>query len=148
MKRAKRSGSSRRLGACFSTRRAGEQGFTLLEVLLAAAIFTIGLLALSAISISVVSGNYRSRQLTIATTLAQSKIEELRGRGYANLPEQEVENPVPGYEGFKRTTDVDPPLELGDEAAPVNTKRITVTVEWNTSAGTTPSVTVSTYISR
>ena len=117
-------------------------------MLLATAIFAIGLLALSAISISVVSGNYRSRQLTSATTLAQSKIEELRGRGYANLPEQEMENPVPGYEGFKRTTDVDPPLELGDEAAPANTKRITVTVEWTASDGTSPSVSVATYISR
>ena len=54
-------------------------GFTILEVLVTIVILTIALWALSSLQTVSVATNYNSRRITIATILAQDKLEELRG---------------------------------------------------------------------
>ena len=61
-------------------------GFSLLEVLIALSILSIGMLATGALAVGIISGNKRSKDLTTATILAQDKIESIREAGYANLP--------------------------------------------------------------
>jgi prepilin-type N-terminal cleavage/methylation domain-containing protein len=58
--------------ALFST----DQGFTLIEVLIAMAIFSIGILAVGTLVLSTTRNNTGSNILTQATMLARSKIEE------------------------------------------------------------------------
>ncbi|MFW6053123.1 MAG: type IV pilus modification PilV family protein [Desulfosalsimonas sp.] len=56
-----------------------EAGFTLIEVLIAMAIFAVGLLALGIMQAYFAEGNAKSRQLIRATDIGLSKIEELAG---------------------------------------------------------------------
>lgn len=58
----------------------GYGGYTLHETLIAMMLISIGILAFAMNTRSVIQGNHRSDTLTIATNLAQDKIEELRAR--------------------------------------------------------------------
>jgi prepilin-type N-terminal cleavage/methylation domain-containing protein len=60
-------------------------GFTLVEIMIAISIFTIGILAIASMQISAINGNDSANNLTGATTWAQDKIEELLAIPYANL---------------------------------------------------------------
>ncbi len=58
--------------------RFSSTGFTLLEVLVAISILTIGLLAVASMQISAISGNNLGNELTEATFLAQDQMEALK----------------------------------------------------------------------
>jgi type IV pilus assembly protein PilV len=62
----------------------GRQGFTLIEVLIALAILTVGLLAAAKMQISAIQGNYFSNNTTTALSLAEQKMEDLLGRTYTD----------------------------------------------------------------
>jgi len=62
-----------------------QSGFTLLEVLFALAIFSIGLLAVNAMTTMVINSNSKSRHLTTAVHLAQNKLDELTAGSYASV---------------------------------------------------------------
>lgn len=66
-------------------RSAGEAGFTILEVLFAAVIFSIALVALSSISFTIIGGNKHSNKFVQASAIAQEQIEILRSTGGFNL---------------------------------------------------------------
>ena len=57
-----------------------EDGFTLNEILVAIALIAIGILGFSVNTIGVIQGNYISANLTIATNLAQEKMEEVKAQ--------------------------------------------------------------------
>lgn len=54
-----------------------EQGISLIEVVIALTIFTVGLLAVTSMQFSSVKGNFSARNVTEAVTLGQDKAEEL-----------------------------------------------------------------------
>ncbi len=58
-------------------RRGPQGGFTLIEILIAMTIFSTSFLALAAGATTVMKSNHSSYNDTIATTLAQDKLEEL-----------------------------------------------------------------------
>jgi type IV pilus modification protein PilV len=62
-----------------------EQGFTLLEVMIAMTILAIGLLGLAGLQITSVRSNSSASQVSEATVLAQDQLEQLRGTPFANL---------------------------------------------------------------
>ncbi len=62
----------------------GQSGFTLLEVLIAISILTIGLLAVGKMQISAIKGNFMSVNTTTALMLAEEKMEDLLGRSYTD----------------------------------------------------------------
>jgi Tfp pilus assembly protein PilV len=70
-----------------SERRRGysEVGVAFLEVLVAAGLFSIVLLVLPSMLLSVTRTNFQARDMTAAMSLAQSKLEELRAQPYAGL---------------------------------------------------------------
>ena len=62
-------------------------GFTLIEILMAIVILSVGLMAYSATSGSIMNTNIKSTQQSIATTLAQDKLEQLKNSILdSNLP--------------------------------------------------------------
>jgi prepilin-type N-terminal cleavage/methylation domain-containing protein len=65
---------------------AGNPGFTLIEVLVAIGILTGVLLGLAMGASSVIRANKSSYGNTLATTLAQDKLEELKSRTSSALP--------------------------------------------------------------
>ena len=62
-----------------------DSGFTLIEIVVALLVLTIGLLGMAGLSIEVMKGNKSSNQISTATALAQDKMEELRGIGYEGM---------------------------------------------------------------
>jgi type II secretion system protein I len=60
-------------------------GFTLIEVLVAMSIFAIAVLGLAVGSTTVMRANQTSLYTTIATNLAQDRLEELKSRTAANI---------------------------------------------------------------
>jgi type IV pilus assembly protein PilV len=55
-----------------------ETGFSLLEVLVAISIFSIGLLAVATMQVTAIQGNRLSHEVTQATRLAEMQIETLK----------------------------------------------------------------------
>lgn len=66
--------------------KARNLGFSLLEILMAMAILSFGILGTGALLAGIINGNRISKDLTTATVLAQDKIENLRGMGFSGLP--------------------------------------------------------------
>jgi len=106
-------------------------GFTLLEVLVAIVILSVGLLGMASLTVGIIKGNSFSNKVTTATTLAQEKMEDVRREGYdtvGNIGDQdEDENPVTGYPEFRRITAIQ---GVGSPAV-AGLKAITVTVSWD-----------------
>ena len=61
-----------------------EKGFTLVEVLVAVAILTVGLLAVGTMQLTSIRGNFMSGNTTTALTLASQKMEDLLNRTYSD----------------------------------------------------------------
>jgi len=78
-----------------------EAGLTLIEVVLAMAILSIGVLALGMMQVHFAEGTARSRQLVHATDIAVNKIEELANldEGHDDLQAKthESDSPLEGY---------------------------------------------------
>lgn len=66
-------------------RQGDQRGFTLLEFLVAVIILSIGLLGMGTLTGSMISFNRIAFNSTKAVTLAQDKMEELKGTSYASL---------------------------------------------------------------
>lgn len=54
------------------------KGFTLLELMIALVILAIGLLGLASLQVMAIKGNSYGQEMTVASTLAQNELEQLR----------------------------------------------------------------------
>lgn len=110
------------------------EGWTLVEVLVAVLILTVGLLAGGAMQISAIHGNSMAGNTTIALTLASRKMEDLLNRNYsdsqldagAHGPEQVSDSGAAGSGFYRRTWNVIDSSSLSGDWPEV--KQITVTV--------------------
>jgi prepilin-type N-terminal cleavage/methylation domain-containing protein len=120
-------------------------GFTLIEVLVAIVILTVGLLAVGTMQISAIRGNFMSGNTSIALSLASEKMEDLLNKDYnhADLGDSVTGN----NSSLTSTTSVDHEeniseegvvgagsfyrriWNIGDQASPT-TKNVTVMVAW------------------
>jgi len=106
-----------------------KKGFTLLEILIAMTLLTTALLGMAGLTSALMQGNTFSNRLTVASTLAQDKLENLTSLGYGNTAvadttDIEDYNSIPNFPFYKRvtTTDVDNPA--------AGMKTLTVVVFW------------------
>jgi len=109
-----------------SKRKRHEQGFTLLEIMIAVSILAIGLLAVASLQITSIRGNAFASGVTEGTTLATDRIEKLLALPYTDTAlsagSHTESNPPSGYAVTWQVTD-DTPL--------INTKTIDLTVTWS-----------------
>jgi prepilin-type N-terminal cleavage/methylation domain-containing protein len=59
-----------------------QEGWTLIEILIAIVVLTVGLLAVGTMQISAIRGNFMGGNTSIALTLASEKMEDLINRNY------------------------------------------------------------------
>ncbi len=103
-------------------------GFTLIEIIVAMAVFAIASLGLAMGVTSVMKSNQRSYLASIATNLAQDKLEELKARPLSLAScASNCETPKPKTDGveFTRTWLVSPSTPT------TGVTQIDVTVQWN-----------------
>lgn len=102
-----------------------DDGFTVLEVMLAIAIIAIGLFAAMSMVTTVTTGNTHSKSITTATTLAQDKLEFYKKIDYDSI----------AGTSLLTGTSIAYYLEA-NVVTGVNTKTITVDVYWNPATST------------
>jgi prepilin-type N-terminal cleavage/methylation domain-containing protein len=114
-------------------RLGNNKGFTLLEILVAITVFSIGLLGMATLTTGIIKGNKFSKNMTTATTLAQDQMEKIIGVGYSGTPTSDTTttedyNSITNYSSYKRVTftQVDNPAE--------GMKKITISVYWGSDA--------------
>lgn len=73
-----------------------DQGFTLIEVLIALTIFAVGLLAVAAMQTSAITVNSTAGQMTTRMTWAQDKLEELMALPYSDPLLEDLGDPPSG----------------------------------------------------
>mgnify|MGYP002633301230 CR=1 FL=1 len=61
------------------------KGFTLIEVMIAIVILSVGLLGMASLTVGIIKGNKFSNEVTTATTLGQDKMEDIRRTGYSSV---------------------------------------------------------------
>jgi type IV pilus assembly protein PilV len=98
----------------------GSPGYTLIEILMAIAIFSIGILAVFSMQISAINGDATARMRTEATILASQLAEEEMSLNYDNL--------VP--EGPTKVGVYTWKIDVQNDAPMKSTKTINVTVCW------------------
>ena len=68
------------------TKKAGNHdGFTIIEVVIAMAIFAIGILAVASLQVATINGNSSARKTTDAVTLAENRLETMMNVPYAGI---------------------------------------------------------------
>jgi prepilin-type N-terminal cleavage/methylation domain-containing protein len=106
------------------------KGFTLIEVLIVMAIFSIGILAVAAMQVTSTTGNASARRITEATALAETQIENLMQLSYDHADLDPANNPHPGppgpYSMYWDVTEVDL-----DANGTNDSKIVDVIVSWN-----------------
>ena len=107
---------------------ADERGFTLVELLVAATIAGVGFLGLAATHATAIRATAVGRNQTVATTLAQEQIEQLRRLPYVLIANISSSNVTLGAKTYAIRADV--------SAAPGGTsKQVASRVDWTDQFG-------------
>ncbi len=106
-----------------------ENGFTLIETMMAIAIMAIGLLAVAALQATAISGNAKAKKNSMAILLAEDQIETYKNARYEDiLPGDKIEKGSTLLKDpwgiYTRTTTVQDNTPIAD------TKTINVSVSW------------------
>lgn len=105
------------------------KGFTLIEVLIVMAIFSIGILAVATMQVTATKGNASARRITEATALAETLIENLMQLSYYhtdlnpdNNPHESIQD---AYTINWNVTEIDLDTDGTNDS-----KAVDVTVKW------------------
>ena len=125
-----------------------EEGFTLLELLVALAILSVGLLGTAVLTTGIIRGNFFSKNITSATAVAQTTIEGAQRVGYTAVNTYLTDSSkVPptvsmGGVSFSQSASVT------NNSPASNMKTISIMVSWNEANNAARSVTLQTILSQ
>jgi type IV pilus assembly protein PilV len=126
-----------------NNRPGNQEGFTLLEVIIAISILTAGLLAVGTMQVSAIYGNSKANRVTEATSIAEDKLEQLLTLQYT-LNSTSAHLSAGSHDGGS-ASGYATTWFVTDNSPSVNCKRITVTVTWNNGTNQTS---LSSYLAR
>ncbi len=104
-----------------------QSGFTLIEVMIALVILAVGILALMTLQIVSIRANAFSSEMTYASMLAQSRLEQIRNITYDSLSPGTVTDTVSASDVTKGTA-YDVEMKIEDNTPDMKT--VTLTVKW------------------
>ncbi|MFH0781613.1 MAG: prepilin-type N-terminal cleavage/methylation domain-containing protein [Pseudomonadota bacterium] len=110
-----------------------QKGFTLLEVIIALFIFTLGILGVAAMQLRAIQGNSSGQRLTEATTLAQEVIERIVEEPIANFAVPSSIT-VPSIKPFNVIQDIKT-MPAPSTLSAAEAIFVTVTVTWSEAGG-------------
>ena len=87
-----------------------QNGFSLVEIVVAMVLFAFALQGLAFMSLFTIKANHLSMEKTRATTLAQEKIEHVKAVEFEEIEYvqgTEEYSQIPGYESYKRITTIE-----------------------------------------
>ena len=125
-----------------------EDGFTLLELLVALTILSVGLLGTAVLTTGIIRGNFFSKNITSATAVAQTTIEGAQRVGYTAVNTYVTDSSkVPptvsmGGVSFSQSASVT------NNSPASNMKTISIMVSWNEANNAARSVTLQTILSQ
>jgi type IV pilus assembly protein PilV len=102
-----------------------EEGFTLIEIMIALVIMSIGLTALAAVQISAIRGNAFSKRMTTAVSIADGKMEQIKNGSYASIISESATQVTQSNMNFTRQ------VTVTNNSPLANTKTVNVTVSWS-----------------
>jgi len=114
-------------------RTESERGFSLIEVIMAMMVFTVGIAVISSIIADISKKNLFSQAHTQAVIMAQNKIEELLNEGYRSdaLVEGVYENPLNPVDATGDSSGIYYQYWEIEDLRPIpRSKQITSWVEW------------------
>ena len=114
-----------------------QDGFTLIEVLIALTIFAVGLLAIAAMQTSAIRMNSTGNRVTELSTLGIDRLENLMSLPYSDPWLEQAGNPPAGVDSAGNTHQINTAdgyllsWNIADNNPTTNTKTITLTVTGN-----------------
>ena len=114
----------RQAGTCLMQK---QEGFTLIELMIAIVILSVGLLGMATLTGSIVQKNKFSNDLTAATTLAQDKLEDVRANGYASAVSETKTACATPFSEYQRE------VTVSNNTPAAGMKQVTVKVYWGPS---------------
>jgi type IV pilus assembly protein PilV len=104
--------------------RIGQEGFTLLEIIVAVCILAVGLLAVASMQTTAIRNNYNASNITEGTTVAQDRLERFLAQPYNMADEGALPAETTGI------YNVNGAVGRLDAVDPNQGQIITVTVTW------------------
>jgi type IV pilus assembly protein PilV len=118
-----------------------EEGFTLIEIMIALVVMSIGLTALAAVQISAIQGNAFSKRMTTVVSIADEKLEQIKSSSYVDIVSESSTQITQSNMNFTRQ------VTVTNNSPLANTKTINVTVNWS-EGSKSHSVPFTTIVSR
>ncbi len=118
-----------------------DDGFTLIEVMIALIVMSIGLTALAAVQISAIQGNAFSKRMTTAVSIADEKMEQIKSNLYTEIVSESSSQITQSNLNFTRQ------VTVTNNSPLTNTKTINVTVSWS-EGSKSHSVPITTIVSQ
>lgn len=133
-----------------------KSGFSIIEVLVAITFLTVGIFAIAHMFPTGISISQISEENTIATTLAQDKLEELIASGYEGVIVGTIESKhklTAGsfgdkYNFYRETIVHYVDEDLAESETDTGIKKIETTIFWNINNGTEKNIILKRLISR
>jgi type IV pilus assembly protein PilV len=120
------------------------KGFTLLEVMIALVILAVGLLGLASLQVMAIKGNSYGQEMTVASTLAQNQLEQLRRTAGALV--SGTDYPPPDQNGIQYTR----AWIIAANQPQTGMNTVTITISWTgptgSGANATRSINIRTII--
>jgi prepilin-type N-terminal cleavage/methylation domain-containing protein len=127
--------------------RRDERGSTLIELMIALVILTVGVLAVGQLFPAGSRSQLQARMTNAGNYYAQEKLEQLAGCSWTDASLTDGRHPASGFEALGSSGQWQRFYEVSTMASPLNNlKKVTVTVQWTYQGNR--SVTSATYVRR